>query len=384
MQDSGSLLVDDLIGGHLVEAFSGTDACTESYSCLHLQLETRQIVKVVRESIYRHDPVFREYFLQEMQKIVHFRHRNVLQVCDVGWDEKRDILYYVQEKFDGKSLRQRLADEPQLSREKCLCIVRAVADVLQDAAKAGIPVLYNLSPENIFLTDADDLLMISEPGWSFPPEDERPDVTLRNADFSAPELAEKGIRGSFQTDICSLGTLWLTMLAGESAHNAAGATLQSLNPAVSEPCAELILQMLDPDPEKRPGTPEKFLAELIRLPDALALNDPELRKLAIARIDQTVSEQLGRFSASLQIRRQKEQTRWRLLLAGLGVLAGILLLVLLIAWIQSFRLGSRYERVATELRALQRQTEVQQKVPSAESPQKKTNDDEGSPDEQLF
>ena len=113
-------------------------------------LDRRVAIKVVHPALTHQDGIVRR-FLAEARMIAKFRHPGIVAVHAAG--EADGLLYYVMDRVEGETLRDRLRREPKLSVEDARRITADVALALDAAARAGL-VHRDVKPENILLDRA--------------------------------------------------------------------------------------------------------------------------------------------------------------------------------------------------------------------------------------
>ncbi|MFO0588301.1 MAG: protein kinase [Polyangiaceae bacterium] len=178
--------------------------------------------KVALKLIWKPEPEYRQRLLREAQACGRLRHKNIIQIHDVGMTEAGDP-FLVMELLAGETLADLLARKRRLPPAEASAIGRDIARGLSVAHDAGI-VHRDLKPANIFLH--------SEPG------EDRPVVkvldfgvakNLANNDglrtatggavgspmYMSPEQARRAPDIDYRADLWSLGVVMFEMLTGE-------------------------------------------------------------------------------------------------------------------------------------------------------------------------
>ena len=114
------------------------------------KLDRRVAIKVVHPALTHQDGIVRR-FLAEARMIAKFRHPGIVAVHAAG--EADGLLYYVMDRVEGETLRDRLRREPKLSVDDARRITADVAMALDAAARAGL-VHRDVKPENILIDGA--------------------------------------------------------------------------------------------------------------------------------------------------------------------------------------------------------------------------------------
>lgn len=317
MSEEQTLFADDLIGGCLIERFRCGGPVFETYLAFHPKLETHRIVRVVKPDLYGGNTDFRVFFLQNMRKIVQLQHTNMIQVCDVGWDEKPDLLYYMTNEFAASSLADRLKEQKKFSEAEAMPIVAACVSVLQMLAKNGL-CHFRLSAENLLLHETRGPVLV-EPGLILN------GVATETSEFSAPELKQAPNSADIRADIYSLGAIWFLMLTGHLPEHPVPSR-NSLPDDIAPETAKLLLSMLAEDPAKRPATPDALFDALSRLPGGMIFDNPALGQLTEQEIAQAVSERTRQLAKELQNRHLRENKIFRYSAIALAAITGILLI----------------------------------------------------------
>ncbi len=180
-------------------------------------LDRRVAIKVVHPSLTHHDGIVRR-FLAEARMIAKFRHPGIVAVHAAG--EADGLLYYVMDRVEGETLRDRLRREPRLSVDDARRITADVALALDAAARAGL-VHRDVKPENILIDRASGRPMLVDFGiaraMAEEPDGEEPTtgqgVALGTPAYMSPEQAA-GEGVDARSDLYSLGVVAYEMLTG--------------------------------------------------------------------------------------------------------------------------------------------------------------------------
>ena len=156
-------------------------------------LDRRVAIKVVHPALTHHGGIVRR-FLAEARMIAKFRHPGIVAVHAAG--EADGLLYYVMDRVEGETLRDRLRREPRLSVDDARRITADVAMALDAAARAGL-VHRDVKPENILIDRASGRPMLVDFGiaraMAGEPEGDEPTtgrgVALGTPAYMSPEQA---------------------------------------------------------------------------------------------------------------------------------------------------------------------------------------------------
>ena len=180
-------------------------------------LDRRVAIKVVHPALTHHGGIVRR-FLAEARMIAKFRHPGIVAVHAAG--ESDGLLYYVMDRVEGETLRDRLRREPRLSVDDARRITADVAMALDAAARAGL-VHRDVKPENILIDRASGRPMLVDFGiaraMAGEPEGDEPTtgrgVALGTPAYMSPEQAA-GEEVDARSDLYSLGVVAYEMLTG--------------------------------------------------------------------------------------------------------------------------------------------------------------------------
>ncbi|HTS89396.1 MAG TPA: protein kinase [Gemmatimonadales bacterium] len=155
-----------------------------------------------------------ERFLREIKMAAGLTHPHILPVFDSG--EANGLLFYVMPNMEGRSLRERLSQERQLSLEEALRITREVASALDYAHRHHV-IHRDIKPENILLHEGSALVAdfgigkaISEGGSST-----QTGMALGTPAYMSPEQASGEGTIDGRSDLYSLGCVLYEILSGE-------------------------------------------------------------------------------------------------------------------------------------------------------------------------
>jgi len=148
MSDHLDRLKAALADRYTIEREIGSGGMAMVYLAEDLKHHRHVAIKVLDPELAR--ALGSERFLREVEVTANLTHPHILPLHDSG--EADGFLFYVMPFVEGKSLREKLNREKQLSIDDCLRIASQVADALGSAHRQGI-VHRDIKPENILLRE---------------------------------------------------------------------------------------------------------------------------------------------------------------------------------------------------------------------------------------
>jgi serine/threonine protein kinase len=143
-------LLGQTLGTYRIETLIGKGATGDVYRASHIYRAQRVAIKVLRSTLAA-DPTFPARFVAEMRGVAALRHRNIIEIADVGEQDGR--CYLVMELVTAGSLRtlirKRLPGEPT-PLALALDLASQTAEALTCAHEKGI-FHKDLKPNNLLL-----------------------------------------------------------------------------------------------------------------------------------------------------------------------------------------------------------------------------------------
>ncbi|MEZ6088287.1 MAG: serine/threonine-protein kinase [Pirellulaceae bacterium] len=220
-------------------------------------------VKILHPAVSK-DPLIRARFEREMAILQRLSHRNIINYYGGGQHDGQ--LYYVMEFVDGGSVKELLSHGQCLSWQEVVSLTIQICSALQYAHNHGV-IHRDIKPANIFLT-ADGTVKLGDFGIArdIHHSDLTGDgMTVGTHAYMAPEQITGDSNITGKVDLYALGCCLYEMLTGEKAFTGDNfmqlfeAHLRAAPPRVRDripdcPAAfdEIIAQLLEKDPEKRP------------------------------------------------------------------------------------------------------------------------------------
>jgi serine/threonine protein kinase len=247
-------------------------------------------------------------FLREAQTLAAVEHDHIVRIHDVA--EDRGVPFLAMEFLKGESLHARLARDVQLPIPEALRIGRELAEGLAAAHAAGL-VHRDVKPANVWLEDRTSPLSprgrgvggegprvkILDFGLARSVEQEshltQSGAILGTPAYMAPEQA-RGEVADARSDLFSLGGLLYRICCGKLAFHGKDSVSTLLavafeeppppievNPDVPPAVSELVMQLLQKRPERRPAS-ASAVAETLRGLEAKVRQERESRDATVA------------------------------------------------------------------------------------------------------
>jgi hypothetical protein len=268
-----------------IEQLLGRGGMGAVYRARDMRLDRLVALKVVRADLLG-DPEARRRFRREAQIVARLQHPSIVAVYDYGTFPDGGA-YLVMELVRGEDLRHVLQREGRLDPAESMQILTAVCAAIGAAHREGV-LHRDLKPENILLPGGDApakvldfgvaKLVVESPPTQDPESGPEAQTALTSAGmiigtpaYMAPEQFHAADADA-RTDVFSLGVVAYEMLSGElpfGRGTLADVVLAqtrgvppmppNLVPAAAE---RAIRAALDPDPDRRPATPQAFATML--------------------------------------------------------------------------------------------------------------------------
>ncbi|MBI5496605.1 MAG: protein kinase [Deltaproteobacteria bacterium] len=286
--------MDELIGQHVAGRYEvmsrlGQGGMGAVYAAKQAPLGRTVAMKVLLRDLTA-DPVASARFEKEALAISRLAHPNIVTIFDFGTTET-GLKFIVMEHLDGRSLRDVISREAPLSPRRTVRLVMYIARALAEAHKQGV-VHRDLKPDNIMVlhaTGEPDFLKVLDFGVAKLKRNEgeashtvtSADVILGTPKYMSPEQVN-GVTDDPRSDLYAVGALAYEMLTGRVPFEGDGPVkilmahltqapepLKVRNPAckASEMLEDLVMQLLEKDPERRPQSAQKLLEMLEDLPE---------------------------------------------------------------------------------------------------------------------
>jgi serine/threonine-protein kinase len=223
------------------------------------------------------DPQGTRRFLEEAQIVARLRHPAIVSVYDVGISADGGV-YLVMELVRGEDLRHVLQREGRLDPQRALSILTTVCGAIEAAHREGV-LHHDLKPENILLPGGSEAKVLDfgvAKGLDDcqAPRAEAASVVAARMIVGTPAyMAPEQLRGRAvdgRTDVFSLGVVAFEMLTGElpfGRGSLADVVLAHARgvppmPVAAPALARAVRAALEPEPDRRPASPQA-LAHLL-------------------------------------------------------------------------------------------------------------------------
>jgi eukaryotic-like serine/threonine-protein kinase len=259
-----------------VVSLLGAGGMGSVYEVEHVELERRYVLKsLLRTLASRQDLIAR--MRNEWRALGKLQHPNIVDILNAG-TTTGDVPYYVMERLDGETVRDRLQREGKLPVEEAARIARGTLFGLAAAHAIGI-VHRDIKPANVFLT-RDGAVKVLDFGVAQVRRSEGDQkitaqgLAIGTPRYMSPEQAS-GDTADARSDLYATGLLLFEMIAGEGPFDDLGDTSQQMLAHLHRPArplsrltdvpAELesiVKRALAKRPQDRPRSAEAMAAEL--------------------------------------------------------------------------------------------------------------------------
>ena len=258
-------------GRYKVLSKLGSGGMADVFLAQDEQLSRKVALKLLHER-FAADPDFVERFRREAQAAAGLQHPNVVGVYDRGRYE--DTYYIAMEYLPGRTLKQLVRDEAPLDPIRAIDITLQILKAARFAHRRGV-IHRDLKPHNVIIDDADQAKVtdfgIARAGAS--------DMTetgsiMGTAQYLSPEQAQ-GLSVGAGSDLYSIGIVLYELLTGRVPFDGDAAVTIALkhvsevpqapsqiNPSVPLELDQIVLWVLNKDPNDRPANADELIAAL--------------------------------------------------------------------------------------------------------------------------
>lgn len=221
-------------------------------------------------------------FQQEAQAATKLAHRNIIDVLDMGYDERRGVAFIVQELLVGETLRDRVERQGYLAVREAIDLLLPVMGALAAAHRSGI-VHRDVKPENVFLQstpEGETVPKLIDFGLA---KSRESNVHLTSTGqimgtpyFMSPEQFKGDADPDGRCDLWATAVMLYEALSGQLPFDGATAPavmfkifhetpprLDVVNPQVPTSVADVVHSALNVERDARPAGMEAFISALL-------------------------------------------------------------------------------------------------------------------------
>ena len=236
-------------------------------------LKTNEVVAIkILHPNYAQDKKFVQRFIREIKIIMNLKHPNILKLYDYGFVD--DIPYYVTEYVQGKTLKDILKEKGRLSINEAKKIILDILNVLSYVHKNGIVAHRDIKPGNIMIDKEGNVKLMDFGIAKIEGSSLTQETSFYTPLYASPEQI-KGEKVDIRSDIYSLGATFYEMIVGKppfTGKSALNITMKQLQekpepiskyvPEIDKNFEDIILKMLEKNPNDRFQTPEEVINSL--------------------------------------------------------------------------------------------------------------------------
>ncbi|MAI78469.1 MAG: hypothetical protein CL917_05995 [Deltaproteobacteria bacterium] len=249
------------------------------YQARDRRLDRIVALKRLPEDLRRYQPRAAQLFVREAQAAARLNHPHIVTVYDAGQEDGH--LFIAMELLSGEPFNLILQERSRLRLSHLLAVASQVASALQYAHSQGV-VHRDIKTGNLFLT-TEDTVKVMDFGLAKMFEEVRGGTTVITGTpfYMSPEQVMGGAVDR-QTDLYSLGVTLFELATGSVPFPNGDVAYhhrhtdppdpRSLTPDLPAPVAELILNLLEKDPEQRCASADDLLDRLVDLRSRLLVS----------------------------------------------------------------------------------------------------------------
>ena len=235
--------------------------------------QSRAVIKLLRSGTML-SPTGKKRFHREYQLQKDLDHPCIAKMLDGHFDCEPE--YIVIEYVEGISLAQAVAENYEFPLDYCIYMLEVLGETFQYAWDQFKVLHRDIKPSNIMLKESGELVVLDF-GIAKSLDDEESVLTqcgqvLGSPGFMSPEQIKQVLSCDCRTDIFSLGATVYYLLTRKTPFQGSNIAavyddmihgrvtpLEELNPAIPSAFSDLIAQMLETAPERRPQNWAEFL-----------------------------------------------------------------------------------------------------------------------------
>jgi len=284
----------DFVGPYQIERKIGAGGMGNVYLGVHKDTGKRAAVKVLPPTMAREDG-FVQRFHREIESLRKLSNRHIVELYEDGATDD-STFYYSMEYIDGSTLTAEITDRKRLPWKEVIEFALQISAALKAAHDAGI-VHRDIKPSNLLLTK-DRVIKLTDFGVASLFATSRLTRTggiVGTAEYMSPEQA-RGQRAARRSDLYSLGAVMYVMLTGRPPFTGATANdiLQKHQfsqfdkpsryvPEIPRLLEDLVCQLLEKDPGKRPHDALVLMKRLEQIRSRLQFQEDNAESLTVER-----------------------------------------------------------------------------------------------------
>ena len=254
----------DFVGPYELGEKLGQGGMGSVYRAVHAKTKQPVAVKIIAAQV-ADEPRFRRRFDAEIKTLMSLQHPGIVKL--IGFGEEHGQLFYSMELVEGDSLQSLIKQEKKLTWQRCIDFTIEICAALKHAHDVGV-IHRDLKPANLIVGD-DMHVKLVDFGIAKIFGDGQQTVVgsmLGTLDYMAPEQVDSSSI-TIRTDLYAVGSVMYAMLTGrppfrgknatqvlDMLKNQPAARLDLIDPDLPEPLVELIHELLEKSPDKRPPT----------------------------------------------------------------------------------------------------------------------------------
>lgn len=288
----------DLVGRKVAGRFEvkellGAGGMGSVYLAIQEPVGRRIALKVLNDELNR-DSESVSRFRREAKAASLLKNPHTVTLYDFGQDED-GLLFLAMELLEGETLSDRLKRVDRLEWQNVLEFARQITESLSEAHQAGI-VHRDLKPDNIFIThngSQRERLKVLDFGIArlLKSVEGTESLTQKGIIFGTPGYMSpeqaKGIEVDSRADLYALGVILYELLSGSPPFTSESIVmllsqhiteepepLHEREPSVPKPVSDLVMRLLEKEPDARAQSAQELLVEIESLMRPLPLTQP--------------------------------------------------------------------------------------------------------------
>ncbi len=331
-----------IFGGYRICKILGEGGLAMVYLAEQLRMKRYVALKVLYAR-WMEDSEFRRRFVLEARIVGTLSHPNLIQVYDMGYDQRR--YFFSMEYVHGDTVEQIIQRDKRIPLKESLNICSQMLEALQYIWSKNL-VHRDIKPSNIIINE-NNVAKLSDFGFVKTKLEGKfysNDSTIGTPDYMSPEQAMGKIDLDYRSDIYSLGATLYHMCTGEVPFNGTESNViqQHLDAQIVSPCslvpelpngfAVIIEKMMAKDPQDRYQSYQELKRDFdLLLNDQSPQQEPlEAGRSRVARCDDYLGKYAQTIVSSLKQKIKQLQHReyfYQIIITILSILLILMLIV---------------------------------------------------------